>query len=73
MGYDIKKLVLKLKENGLDVAEEAAKDIVVSTLDWVVEEAAASPNKIDDIIAGLIPMIKPVILEQIDKIDGHVG
>lgn len=71
--YDAKDLLLKLKGQGLDVAEEAAKVVVEVVLDWVQESAAMSENKVDDIILALIPAVKPFILEQIDKIDGEVG
>lgn len=73
MSYDIKKLAAKLKEKGLDVAEEGAKVTVESVLEWVKEEAIASENKIDDVVVAIIPVIKPHIMEQIDKIDGQEG
>lgn len=71
--YDKKALVAKLKERGLDLAEEAAKDLLESTMDWIAESAILSENKVDDIVAPLFPIIKPHLLEQIDKIDGEVG
>ena len=71
--YDVKDLVEKLKDAGLEVAEEAAKAVVESVLDWVQESAALSPNKWDDLIAGFIPAAKPAIMEALDKIDGEVG
>lgn len=73
MSYDIKKLAAKLKEKGLDVAEEGAKVAVESVLEWVKEEAVASENKVDDILVAIIPVVKPHIMEQIDKIDGAEG
>jgi len=71
--YDLKDLVEKLKERGLDVAEDAAKALVESVLDWVADSAIKSENKVDDLLAGFIPVIKPAIMEAIDKIDGKVG
>lgn len=71
--YDPKDLLEKLKTAGLDVAEDAAIKVVESVFDWVTESAAASENKIDDIIAAFIPQVKPMILEAIDKIDGQEG
>ena len=71
--YDIGMLVDKLKANGLDLAEDAAKVAVESIFDWVAESATASENKIDDVIAPLLPILKPHIMEMIDKIDGEEG
>lgn len=73
MGYDVKKLVTKLKSKGLDVAEEGAKVAVESVLEWAQEEAIASPSKVDDLLAVIIPVVKPHIMDQIDKIDGVEG
>lgn len=66
-------LIAGLKDKGLDVAEDAAKVLVEAVLDWVSSSALESATKMDDILAGLIPAVKPYILEQIDKIDGQVG
>lgn len=71
--YDVKVLLVKLKGRGLDVAEDAAKLVVEEVLNWVGESAQASPNKYDDLVSVLIPMIKPHILEAVDKIDGQPG
>lgn len=73
MAYDVQKLVERLKPHGLEVAEEAAAKVITEVLDWAGEEALKSENKIDDIIASLAPIIKPVLLEQVDKIDGEKG
>jgi hypothetical protein len=66
-------LIAGLKNQGLDVAEDAAKVLVEAVLDWVSSSALESATKMDDILAGLIPAVKPYILEQLDKIDGQVG
>lgn len=71
--YDTKELVELLKDKGLDVAEDAAVVLLESVFDWVQASAIKSENKVDDIVAGLLPAIKPYVLEQIDKIDGKVG
>ena len=68
---DIKKLVTKLKARGLDITEELAVVCVEETLDWTVEEVQASPNKYDDLLVVVIPVIKKTILAQVDKIDGQ--
>lgn len=71
--YDLKVLGEKLKGKGLDMAEESAKIVFESVVEWVEESASISPNLYDDMIKLVMPQIKKVVLEQIDKIDGEVG
>lgn len=73
MSYQFKNLAEKLKERGLDVAEDAAKILVEETLNWVSEEALKSENKVDDLLVVIIPVLKPHILSAVDKIDGVKG
>ena len=68
-----KELIEELKDKGIDLAEQLAKGAVEAVLDAAVKYAAASENKIDDILLALIPVIKPVIIEWVDKLDGEVG
>jgi len=67
---DLKSLVAKLKENGMDVAEDAAVVVVETVLDWVTAEVIASPNKVDDLLLVLMPVIRAQLLGLVDKIDG---
>ena len=53
---------------GVELAEDAAKILVVSTLEWLEESAKISENKFDDIIPFSI--IKNEALKLVDKIDG---
>jgi hypothetical protein len=69
--YDLKKLVDKLKEDGLDVAEDAAKLVLEKTLEWVKESADESDSIVDDILVKFIPTLKDYIMDEIDKIDGE--
>lgn len=71
--YEIKVLIAKFKARGLDLAEEAARMIVEETCNWIVESAAISENKIDDVVALGIPQLKVIVLPLVDKIDGQVG
>jgi hypothetical protein len=73
MAYELKVLAEKLKAKGLDVAEDAAKILVEETLDWVAEEAGKSENKVDDLVVAILPIVKPHILNAVDKIDGVKG
>jgi hypothetical protein len=71
--FDLKDLVGKLKDGGLDVAEEGAKHVVESVLNWVGESVVLTPNKVDDFALVVIPAVKPYVMAQLDKIDGEVG
>jgi hypothetical protein len=72
MKYDIKELLNRLEGLGLTLAEDAAVIVIDEVFEWAAAEAIKSENKIDDIIAGLLPMIKPVIItDLLDQIDGE--
>ena len=72
MGFN-ETLKLKLKEKGLDLAEEVAEDIVVSVFETAEEVIKESSNKVDDLFLPVIGLVKPKVLGLIDKIDGEVG
>jgi len=69
---DAKKLVEKLKEEGLDIAEDVAVKIVKISFDWV-EEEIANDGKLDwkDMLLPLFGTIKGFLFKLIDKIDGE--
>lgn len=67
--YDLKVLLDLLKAQGLEVAEESAKVLVSVLFDWVQMSAMKSENKYDDILAVLMPVIKPELMKAIDKIN----
>lgn len=68
--YDVKVLIARYKEKGLDIAEEAAKILLEETFDWVEESAKLSPNVYDDAGLLIVPTAKKFVLEAIDKVDG---
>ena len=68
---DKKKLVEILKENGLNIAEEAATTTVKGIFKSIKEIVKATPSKTDDLLIPLIAVIEPPILALIDKIDGE--
>ena len=70
---NIKNLTDALKENGLELTEAAAKMVVNTTLSWVEKEAAESSNLLLKMLPTVLPLVKPIIMEAVDKIDGHVG
>jgi len=68
---DFNSLKDKLKDHGLDLAEDATRLLVEDVLDWVAEEVIKTENKYDDMLVAIIPMIKPALLKAVDKIDGE--
>lgn len=71
--YDLGVLGEKLKARGLDLAEEAVGIIYVELKAWLKESALVSENKIDDVVAAFLDQLDPIVLPQIDKIDGAQG
>ena len=70
---DLKVLADKLKEQGLDLAEDGAKLVVDSVFAWLSEEVIKSENKYDDLLLAILPVLKPLVDKAVDKIDGEVG
>ena len=71
--YDTKVLVSKLKDAGLDVAEDAAADVFKAVMGWLKESAPLSATPIDDLVVGIATPMEGYVMAQIDKIDGEVG
>jgi hypothetical protein len=75
--YDLKALGDKLAATGLPLAMDAleaeAGKVYVALKEWLQESAVISENKIDDIAMPFLNYIDPIVLPQIDKINGKVG
>lgn len=75
--YDLKQLANKLEKAGLPIvkeaAEETAKQVYLAVKEWAKESAVISENKVDDFIAPFYDQLDPLVLPQIDKIDGQEG
>lgn len=71
--YDVNDLISRLKDQGLDVAEDAAKLVVGAVFAWVKDSALASENKMDDLVLAVLPVVEEYVLSQLDKLDGRVG
>lgn len=75
--YDLKALANKLEKAGLPIvkeaAEETAKQVYLAVKEWAKESAVISENKVDDFIAPFYDQLDPLVLPQIDKIDGQEG
>jgi len=71
--YDVSELVNILKSKGLDIAEDAAKLVVESSLEWIKESAKLSATPYDDMALIVLPQVESFIKKAVDKIDGHEG
>ena len=72
--FDVKVLVQKLAAQGLPLAEEAAELLVATVFEWTEESAAVHPNAIVRAAVPLaIQVVKPIVKESLNKIDGQVG
>ena len=71
--YDVKKLWQKLKDQGMDIAEDATGLVYKGVMDWVEESARESENPYDDLGIPFRKQVDQIVLPQIDKIDGKVG
>lgn len=66
----MKKIIVEeLKKQGLDLAEDAAEDALEGFFSGLEKIVTASDNKYDDMLVPVLGMVKPKILEMINKID----
>jgi hypothetical protein len=71
--YDFAALVERIKNRELDITEEALKIILEEGAGWFEESAVLSATPYDNMALFVLPEVKKLALEQIDKIDGKVG
>lgn len=71
--FEFKALVDKLKEKGIDQAEEVAKLLADCVIDWTVESCALHENAIVKVLGAVATAAKPAIMVELDKIDKKVG
>lgn len=72
--YDVDLLLEKLKEEGLEIAEESAKILIEAMMAWLEESAELSDTPYDDMVSILYPQIKKMALakaETINKADNE--
>lgn len=67
--YDVKALAQKFQSKGLAIAEEAATQAVEAVFEWVEESAKLSATPYDDMGLILLPHLKKLALEAVEKID----
>jgi len=74
MAYELKDLIEKLKDAGLEQTEDAAIKFIEVITSWADSEADKNEKGlIDFAVKALIPIVKPALLKLGDKIDGEVG
>lgn len=71
--YDFKELGLMMKGKGLDLAEESLALTFECVMDWLEESAKVSSTPYDDMALVVMPQLKKMVLDLIDKVDGEVG
>lgn len=71
--FDTKALLKRLQDRGLDVVEDGAKIAVEEVLAWVQDSVVLSENKFDDFTLAVIPVLKDMIMKEVDKIDKKQG
>jgi hypothetical protein len=72
MTPELKEALIKdAKELGLDLIEDNVKKSVEFFFMAIPKIAAESENKIDDAIAQFLPLVKPMLMELVDKLDGE--
>ena len=70
---DPKKVLIKeLKQAGLNVGENAAKEVVKAVFKAIPKFVLATENKADDLLVAILPVVEPHVLSLLDKIDGEV-
>lgn len=68
--YDVKALVAKCQQKGGPDAEKLAKANFEAIIEWVLESAPLSENKVDDVLVLGIAALKPLVMTALDQIDG---
>ena len=68
---DKNALLKELKKAGLNIGEDAVEAVVEAVFKAIPIHLAKKNHPAAVIVAGLLPIIKPFVLEMVDKIDGE--
>jgi len=66
--YDLKELGARLQAVGMPVLEETTEQVVEVFFQWLADSAAVSPTPYDDMAQLIMPQIKKLVLDQVEKI-----
>jgi len=64
--YDLKDLLGRLKNRGLDVAEDAVEGVFDDVMDWLEESAPISKTPFDDMVMGLAKPLRLYVKSKTD-------
>ena len=67
------ELIEELKKEGLSIGEDLAEAIVKVSFRMLPKVFANSTNKYDDLLIPLLAVVEPIVLKELDKIDGQEG
>jgi hypothetical protein len=67
--YDIKEFVKLVKDEGLELTEEAAKVLNKVTFKWLKLSAEISKTPLDNVLVPFYPLVEAKIEEAADKIN----
>lgn len=67
--YDMGKLLVELKGEGLELTEEAAKKVIAKLFAWIRESAALSENPYDDMVVGVIKPLEKILMDKAEAIN----
>jgi hypothetical protein len=71
--FDTAVLLEKLKAQGIPMAEDLVEKLALVVLEWTEESVMVHPNPYVKFVAPVLATIKPMIMAEIDKIDGTIG
>lgn len=72
--FDFKNLEQRLKDKGLTAVEGLAEIASKEVMDWAAESCAIHENALVKTLGGAaVVTLRPLLAEQIDKIDGEPG
>ena len=72
--FEIKALVAQLEAKGLVVAEDLAKVLVGEVFEWTEKSLAIHESAMVKMLGlPLVQAVKPLVMEQVDRLDGQVG
>lgn len=67
--YDVNLLLEKLKQEGLELAEESAKAVIKAFFAWLEESADLSKNPYDDMAKVIYPKLRELALDAAENIN----
>lgn len=59
----------ELEAEGLEIAEETAKDLLAAVLRVLPKAVQASPNQYDDLLVPVLMAVQPYLLQLIEDIN----